>query len=263
MRRVYAGPLGGLAGFACGLVYASATPPEYVSDAVVRRVSSVIPERFIPGADSGFGVDPVPGITQTVLARHTLANIVQTHDLYGAERKSLPVERIVELMRRSISFESQPPDRIRIAFRYKDPEAAQKAVRELMTRLIDESLRYQLQQTRLTREFLEGLANKAADQLTPLPAAASERQRIDHDIARREYESLKTKVHEARLLESLAGRRQGPIWEVLDVPSLPSNPETAEWQPAGVGAAAGLVLGLLALLVPWRMFRRPAQIVEA
>ena len=88
-------------------------------------------------------------LAEHVLGRDSLAGIIQKYGLYPEERKRIPLEDIVQEMRRNIMILpirkaghplTAPADAIQIRFSYPDKAIAQAVTRELTTGLLQGSL---------------------------------------------------------------------------------------------------------------------------
>jgi len=155
------GPL--LAGITIAVVVAFFWPNTYISAAAIRIVPPTIPEKYVPTNVNVQMADRVIAMQHTILSRNTLTNIIQTYDLYRRERNRLPMEDIIERMRKDISTGSVQVRGARdqrnamafqIAFAYENRYMAQKVTRDLMTRFIDENSRERSSQSQQTTQFL-------------------------------------------------------------------------------------------------------------
>ena len=91
------GPL--WAGIVIATVVAFLWPDTYVSSALIRVTSSQVPDRYVQTNLNQMLSERNSAISQGVLSRSTLTNIIQTHDLYPREGRRLPMEDIIEQMR--------------------------------------------------------------------------------------------------------------------------------------------------------------------
>ncbi len=98
---------------------------------------------------------------EEVLSRTHLLQIIENFGLYGKERKSVPPERIIELMRRNIDIEPLNPDperrdfnAIRISFTTESARLAQEVTGRLTSLFIEENLKTREDQARNTTVFL-------------------------------------------------------------------------------------------------------------
>ena len=244
--------LGLLVGLAATLTY----PETYTSRGSIRTVPSDIPERFMPAA---FALDVGSlrrEMVELFFKRQTFRTVILAHDLYRSERARMPMEDVLDLMARHIHFEDTQP--MTVSFSYPDPILAQRVTREFLTRLVGDSLRERGAQAKLIAGFLRAESGKAAMAWEELIAkapnvsgAAAERLALDREIAARQYRTLRERLAEAEMLVSLDERKQGPLIEINNLPSLPERPDFSKWIFLPAGAVGGLLLGLLAGLA-WR-----------
>lgn len=245
---------GAAMGLLVGLAMTQVYPEIYTSRAMVRAVPSDIPARMAPD------VQPVTIDTlrlemePVILSRNTLTVLIQSYDLYRAERARLPMEDVIELMQRQVELRPRAHETLAISFANEDRFKAQRVARDLMTRLIDESLRARGTRTALVVEFLRSQAERAAQswesQMATVkaanPASASyERLLLDRDLARRRYETLRNNLADAEMRADMDLRHQGPTLEVLDLPSLPEQPSLPHWMLVVASMLVGLIAGIL------------------
>ncbi len=76
---------------------------------------------------------------QRLMSRRVLASVVNDPraDLYAQERRSTPLEDVVDGMHLQLSVPARRPDLLRLRFDYPDPGKAVLAVNMLITKLID------------------------------------------------------------------------------------------------------------------------------
>lgn len=87
--------------------------------------------------------DIVSTLTQIVTSRTNLEKLILELDLYPEARQNLPMEDIVDSMRRAIKIEpSTQGDIFRIAFNHGNPELVTKATNSLAAKFIEENLKY-------------------------------------------------------------------------------------------------------------------------
>lgn len=157
------------AGLVIATVVACLWPDTYVSSAVIRVTPPQVPERFVQSALNQMLNERITGISQQVLSRSALVNIIQTFDLYERDRRRLPMEDIVDRMRTkdisigtvSLSAQSARGGAFPVSFKYEDRYKAQKVTQEVVSRLINENTRVQLGVTQNTTDFLTEELQKA------------------------------------------------------------------------------------------------------
>jgi len=97
-----AGPA--LAGLVIAVVVAFLWPDTYVSTAVIRVVPPQVPRSFVPSNVATGMSERINSMAQSILSRATLGSIIETYGLYVRQRQSLPMEDIIEDMRKDIKI---------------------------------------------------------------------------------------------------------------------------------------------------------------
>lgn len=180
------GPL--FAALVISVVVAHLWPDTYVSTAVVRVVPPQVPETFVPSNVNMEMSQRINSMAQQILSRSTLTNIINSYGLYPRDRARLPMEDVVENMRRKdvrisnvISFTTNEGRRtvpaFQISFAYENRVLAQKVCQDLVSRFINENTRDRTNQSVFTTQFLK-------DQL---------------ELARRDLEVVENKLAEFRV----------------------------------------------------------------
>jgi len=149
------------------VVVAFLWPDTYVSTATIRVVPPQVPENFVPANVNMDVQGRVNSLIQLILNRATLTNIVNTHNLYKKERERLPLDDVIENMRRDDikccpllpTANSQRSDRnqypaFQIGFAYNNRFIAQKVTTDLVARFLEENVREVSEQTVSTTQFL-------------------------------------------------------------------------------------------------------------
>ena len=158
------------AGLVIATVVACLWPDTYVSASIIRITPPQVPERFVQSALNQMLNERISSISQQVLSRSTLINIIQTLDLYERDRRRLPMEDIVDRMKtkdifiggvQSSAGQSARGGAFPVTFKYQDRYKAQKVTQELVSRMINENTRVQLGVTQSTTEFLTEEVQKA------------------------------------------------------------------------------------------------------
>lgn len=103
-------------------------------------------------------------MTQSILSRATLTNIINTHALYPKERKRLPLEDIIESMRNKAievrMIGGSPGSQSKtvafnVTFKYENRVIAQKVCQDLVTKFIDENVRERASSSSQVKDFVE------------------------------------------------------------------------------------------------------------
>ena len=163
VRRHRAWMLGPVfAALVISVVVAFLWPDTYISSAMIRVTPSQVSERMAPQVINAEMSQRVSSMANEILSRTALTNIINSLQLYPRDRKRLPNEDVVEMMRRDIKIggvgllATQQSERInafRISFAYSDRLLAQKVCQELVSKFIDANLRTQQTQTTSADDF--------------------------------------------------------------------------------------------------------------
>lgn len=173
------GPL--WAGIVIATVVAFLWPDTYLSTAMIRVTSSQVPDRLVQANLNQVLSERISAIAQGVLSTSTLTNIIQTHDLYPRERRRLPMQDVVEQMRKDIGIGvvnlqqgTRSVGAFPISFKYENRYLAQKVTADIVSRLINENERETLTQSQTTTDFLAQEVSKAKQQLDDIESRLAE-----------------------------------------------------------------------------------------
>jgi polysaccharide biosynthesis transport protein len=144
-------------------------PDTYVSQATVKVQPQQVPENMVQAAVNQEMTDRISSMSQTILSRTTLTIIINNFGLYPRERKSLPIEDVVETMRKKIGIQGvtsvggpgHEVPAFAIQFAYEDRFQAQRVVSDLVSRFIDESTTSRANATLQTTQFMNDETNEA------------------------------------------------------------------------------------------------------
>src|SRR5579862_4461471 len=79
-------------------------PDSYVSQAVVKIVPQQVPENMVQSAINQQMNDRINSMSQTIMSRTVLTTIINNFNLYQRERSSVPIEDVIEEMKKKISI---------------------------------------------------------------------------------------------------------------------------------------------------------------
>ncbi len=138
-------------GLVASVVTAFLWPNTYVSTANIKVVPQAVPENLIQSVVNQQLGERVTSMAQTVLSRAQLTALIQSLELYPREKARLPMDDVVELMKKDIqignvtSYGASGPTKALSAFQiqyaYTDRMKASKVVSEIATKFINESVR--------------------------------------------------------------------------------------------------------------------------
>jgi succinoglycan biosynthesis transport protein ExoP len=141
--------------FLLGLITAFVWPPTYESSATILIEEQEIPVELITATVTSYAAQRIQVISQTVMTRNNMMEIIEKYNLYVDERKREPTEVILGEMREAIKVEmitaevmdprSGRPTAATIAFTVgfegENPKLTQKVASELTTLYLNENLR--------------------------------------------------------------------------------------------------------------------------
>lgn len=152
-------------------------PPVYRSTATILIEEQEIPRDLVRSTVTSFADERIQVISQQVMTRATLIQIVEKYDLYGRERRYLSNEEILERMRRDVKIETISAEgggrlggrgatiAFKLSYDNDKPDKAQKVANELVSLYLNENLRTRRQRADETSSFLGGEADRIGKQL--------------------------------------------------------------------------------------------------
>jgi len=149
-------------------------PDVYVSQEVIKIVPQQVPQNMVQSAINQQMSDRINSMAQTILSRTTLTNIINTFNLYQRERTRMPIEDVVEEMKKNILIQpvassTGAADRVpafAITFSYENRLLAQRVVQDLGSRFIDENIRNRSNATFQTTQFIKDQLDDARKELS-------------------------------------------------------------------------------------------------
>ena len=148
-------------------------PDSYVSEAVVKIVPQQVPASMVQSAINQQMSDRINSMAQTILSRTTLTTIINTFGLYPRERSRMPIEDVIELMKKKIEIlpvasPGGASDRIPafgVQYSYENRFLAQRVVQDVVSRFIDENIRNRSNATFQTTQFIRDELDAAKKEL--------------------------------------------------------------------------------------------------
>jgi polysaccharide chain length determinant protein (PEP-CTERM system associated) len=134
-------------------------PDRYESSATLLIVPQRIPEAYVRSSVTTRLDERLIAIGQQILSRTTLETIVQEFNLYEAERRTMIMEDVVEMMRtRDIKFNSSrarsDSGSFDVSFQYGSARTAQQVAAKLASLFIQENVQDRAVLAEQTDEFL-------------------------------------------------------------------------------------------------------------
>ncbi len=131
-------------------------PNLYRSETLILVVPQRVPEAYIRSTVTSRIEDRLRSISEQILSRSTLERIILEFNLYTEQRKHMPMEDVVAVMRKAIDVD--PPIRdetFRISYVSGDPVVAMKVVSRLASMFIDGNVHDRQVLAEGTNQFLE------------------------------------------------------------------------------------------------------------
>lgn len=177
---------GGL--LAVALVVAVALPPVYRSTATILIKEQEIPQELVRSTVTSFADERIQVISQQVMTRATLLDMVDKYGLYGKARQRETSEEILDRMRSDIKLtpisadvtdrRTGSPVKSTIAFTLSyDSEVAgnaQKIANELTTLFLNENVKNRQQKAAETTTFLDAELVRVSDHVSELEKQLSD-----------------------------------------------------------------------------------------
>ncbi len=139
-------------------------PNRFKSEATILVQQQQVPERYVvPNSTTNLD-QALEAMTQDVLSRTRLLQIVSDFGLYPEQKKRLSAEQLVDLMRTDIEIEplesknmdpTKGPNAFKISYIGRSPDAAEQVTSRLTSLFINEDLKTQQQRDVSTTNFLQ------------------------------------------------------------------------------------------------------------
>ena len=147
-------------------------PDSYQSKAVVSIRPPQISADLVKGAANIDIVDRINQLSQQVMSRSELTNMMRNLNLYPRERNSMPGEDVMEMMRRNIRIAAAPAmvggrsvPAFEVSFTYQNRFDATKVVNNLVSKFIDENIKNRDRTTYQQEDFLKSQTEQAKKRL--------------------------------------------------------------------------------------------------
>ena len=165
-------------GLFIALVVSARLPNLYQSDMLIAIVPQRVPDNYVRSTVTLRTEERLDAISTQVTSRTLIERLIQEYDLFPGERQRLPLEDVVDLMRRSIEVQPEAPRRgprgvepihaFHVRFTYTDPAVAAKVTQRLGSLFVDQNARDRGALAEATNEFLEGQLGEARERLVAI-----------------------------------------------------------------------------------------------
>ncbi|HFD80808.1 MAG TPA: lipopolysaccharide biosynthesis protein, partial [Gammaproteobacteria bacterium] len=168
--------------FLLGLLAAALWPPTYRSSATILIKEQDIPPELVRSTVTSYASQRIQAISQMVMARSNLLEIIDKYGLYKDDRDRLTTEEIIEEMRDNIDLQmidadvvdprSGRPTTATIAFRLsfsgERPGQVQKVANELTSLYLKENLKERSEKASETYNFLTAESERLSREIDDL-----------------------------------------------------------------------------------------------
>ncbi len=174
--------------FIIGLITALALPPTYRSAATILIEEQQIPSELVQSTVTSYAAQRIQTISQRVMTRQNLTEIMDRFDLYADDRKRYTTEEILATMREDIKLDmisAQVVDprtgrptaatiAFSLAFHGENPQKVQRVANELTTLYLQENIRSRTLRADETYNFLADEAERLTVQIAELEKRLAE-----------------------------------------------------------------------------------------
>ncbi len=162
------------------VLYAKFAPRLYKASTLVLVTAQKIPESFVQPTVTSRIEDRLLSISQEVMSRTRLEQVINEFGLYKDERNKLNNEEIVELMQKNIKVELPKREEkgyFTISYVGTNPSMVTVIANRLASLFIEENLRFREQQAVGTTEFLTNELTNKKEVLEKLESAVAQYKR--------------------------------------------------------------------------------------
>jgi len=174
--------------FTIGVITAFAWPPTYQSSATILIEEQEIPRELVQSTVTSYATQRIQIISQRVMARSNLMEIIEKYNLYEKERKRETTDQVLTEMRDDINIDmitaevmdprTGRPGAATIAFmlgfKSNNPQTAQKVASELTTLYLNENLKSRTEKAAETYDFLNDEAGRLKAEISRLESKFAE-----------------------------------------------------------------------------------------
>ena len=166
--------------FILGLIIAFVWPPTYQASATILIEAQEVPAELIQSTVTSFAAQRIQVISQRIMTRTKLVEIMDKYELYKDDRKRKTIEEVLGKMRRDISIDMITADVVdprtgrpavatiafSLGFKSESPVQAQKVAGEMTTLFLNENLKSRTEKAAETYDFLTAEANRLKKEIT-------------------------------------------------------------------------------------------------
>ena len=144
-----------LIGVSLGLTYYLTMPKVYQSTALLSyEAQQINPAKMDPEQGRIRLQDSLATLSELVTSRNSLEKVIIQYSLYEGARKKLPIEDVIEMMRRNIHITpSKKGDVFSVSFEGASPQQVVRVTNQLASLFIEENLKYREERATETSKY--------------------------------------------------------------------------------------------------------------
>ena len=192
-------------GIVAGVVIAFLWPDTFEASGQMRVVPPRVPQRLVASNMSEEMSQRVNAISQGIVSRTNLSNLITNHNLYPDKRKRLPMDDVVDDMRKDIvisplkNMSTGTTGRnnifaFTVAYSYSDRRLATKVCSDLISKFLEESVSSRSSQSQETTMFFKEEAEAAKQALDELDSKIAAFKSSNSGVLPEEANSLMMSV---------------------------------------------------------------------
>jgi polysaccharide chain length determinant protein (PEP-CTERM system associated) len=150
---------------ATALVLSRRLPDMYESETLILVIPQRVPESYVRSTVTVRIEDRLRSISQEILNRSRLEQIIRDFNLYSEQLKTRPMEQVVASMRGNVFVDTVRDDAFKVRFVSDSPRTAMIVADRLATMFIEENVRDREGQATGTNDFLQSQLDDARARL--------------------------------------------------------------------------------------------------
>jgi protein tyrosine kinase modulator len=258
-RRKWLAILSFAAVFSTAATTTAVLPAIYQSAATVLVVGQQVPVDFVRTTVTGTLDSRLQTISQEILSRSRLEQLIDSFNLYPNVRQQVPVDALVERMRRDIDVKQSGFDRtggtvaFTIKYQGRDPETVARVANTLASYYIEENMKVRERQATGTADFLRVQLADVKAKLEKQERSVSEFKRrylgelpaqLDANLAtlerlntqfrlngEKQMRAREQRQEMAKMAETLANLKPPPVRATTTARSAASGPAPSQANP--------------------------------
>ncbi len=196
-----------------GLVYYLSLPKQYESKAILSYEQQQInPARMDPEQGRNRLRESLATLKELVISRNSLEKVMTQFSLYEEARKRLPIEDVIESMRKNIKITpSDQGDIFSVSFQGSDPQKVMKVTNALASLFIEENLKYR-------EERATEISNYTESELANAKKVLDEKEKVMRDYKLQNYNEMpEQRAGNLASLQALMAQNQGIQVSIQDL----------------------------------------------